>query len=200
MMNKTQPFITVSREAGSGGKLIAKKVAQKLRYKFYDEQLIDLVAKTAHKRKKVIAGLDEKQRLFVDDVVHRLLNPEYVSAPTYIKSLCQVVKALSVKGKVVILGRGAQFITDRKKGLHVRVIAPFLDRVKYTVKYEKRKEREARYRVKKFDRERKEFIKQFFGKDPSNTNYYDVVVNTEMMTIDQAVATILEAYKQKFGV
>lgn len=194
------PFITVSREAGSGGKLIAKKLAQKLGFKFYDERLVDLVAKTARKRKAVIAKLDERERTFLDDMVHRLLNPEYVSAPTYLKSLCQVIHALSLKGKVVILGRAANFITtSREAGLHVRVIAPYPVRVGYTMKYEKRSKRDAQYRVKKYDKERKEFVRQFFGKNPSNTNYYDLVINTETTTIEEAVAIIIAAYKQKFS-
>ncbi|OGD61955.1 hypothetical protein A2160_01165 [Candidatus Beckwithbacteria bacterium RBG_13_42_9] len=196
--SKRLPFIAVSREAGSGGKLIAKMVAQKLGFKFYDEGLIDLVAKTAHKRKRVIVALDEREREFIDDLVHRLLNPEYVSAQTYIKSLVQVIQALALKGGIVILGRGANFVVERHAGLNVRVIAPYLVRVGYTMKYEKRSKEDAQYRIKKYDRERKEFVRQFFGKDPSNTNYYDVVINTEQTSIEQAVEMILEAYRQKF--
>ena len=193
------PFITISREAGSGGKLVAQKLAKKLHFSFYDEELIDLVAKTAKKRKAAIAKLDEKQRTFLDDIVHRLLNPEYISTQTYVKSLCQAINVLSWKGKVVILGRGANFFTDREKGLHVRVSAPYLTRVKQTIKYEKQTEKRARFRVKKLDNARKEFVRQFFNKDPFNTNYYDIVVNTEVLAIDQAVEVIIEAFKQKFN-
>ncbi|MBU3982414.1 MAG: cytidylate kinase-like family protein, partial [Proteobacteria bacterium] len=32
--------------------------------------------------------------------------------------------------------------------------------------------------MQKFDKERKDFIKEYFGKDPSNANYYDLVINT----------------------
>ena len=196
---KFSPFITVSREAGSGGKLIAARLAKRLGFKLYDEQLVDLVAKSAKQRKRVIAKLDERERTIVDDVVHRLLNPEYVSAQTYVDSLCQVIGALALQGKAVILGRASNFLTSRKQGLHVRVVAPYLVRVGYTMKHEKRNEREARYRVRKFDRGRKEFARQYFYKDPSNTNYYDLVVNTELVTIDQAVEAIGEAFRQKFG-
>ena len=200
MISRQRPkpfFITISRESGSGGKIIARKLAEKLRFKLYDEQLIGLVAKAARKRKSVIARLDEKERTFVDDVIHRLLNPEYVSSQTYIKSLCQTIKALSLKGRVVILGRGANFITSRKDGLHVRVIAPYLVRVGFTMRYEKRKEKEARKKVKKHDWARKVFVKQYFHKNPSNTNYYDLVVNTERLTVDQVVGVIIRAFKQK---
>lgn len=190
-------FMTVSREAGSGGKLIAKMLAKKLKFKFYDKEIIGLVARFAKTRKAVIAKLDEKERTLVDDVVHKLLNPEYVSTQTYIKSLCQMIEALSLKGRVVILGRGANFITSRQEGFHVRVIAPFPVRVAYTIKYEGRGEKESWRRVKKFDRARKEFIRQFFHRNPSNTNYYDLVVNTEKLTLEQATQTIMVAFKQK---
>jgi len=198
MQKKTKPFITVSREAGSGGKLVAKKLAKTLGFKFYDDELIKLTAQKAKLRKKVVEKLDEKERGFMEDLVHRLLNPEYVSSQTYIKSLCQVIKALSLKGKVVILGRGSNFVTSAENGLHIRVIAPFWDRVKYTMKYEKRSMKNAIDRVRKYDRERKEFIRQFFGKNPSNIDYYDLVLNTEKLSVDEAVGVAVEGFKQKF--
>ena len=194
-----RPFITVSREAGSGGKLVAKKLAKELNFKFYDKKLIELIAKKASLRKRVVAKLDEKERGFLDDLLHRLLNPEYVSSQTYIKSLCQVIEALSLKGKVVILGRAGNFIASRENGLHIRVIAPFWMRAKYTSKYENRSMKNAIARVRKHDRERKEFVKQYFGKDPSNIDYYDLLLNTEELTIDQAVAIAKETFKKKFS-
>lgn len=198
MKRDIRPFITISREAGSGGKLVAKKLAKKLGFEFYDDELIKLTARKANLRKKVVAKLDEKERSFVNDLLHRLLNPEYVSSQTYIKSLCEVIKALSLKGGVVILGRGGNFITSPESGLHVRVIAPFWKRVKYTVKYEKRSMKNAIKRVRKYDKERKEFVRQYFDKNPSNTDYYDLVLNTELLSVDQAATTAVEAFKQKF--
>ena len=199
MKKKFIPFITVSREAGSGGKLIAKKVAKSLGLKFYDKKLLELIAKQAGRRKKVITKLDERERGFLDDLIYSLLSPEYLAEQTYIKSLCKVVKALSLQGGCVILGRGGNFIASHKNGLHVRVVAPFWVRAGYTAKYEKRSLKNAIERVRKYDRDRKEFIQQYFGKNPSNTNYYDLVINTQYLSIDEAVEAVAEAYRQKFG-
>lgn len=198
MKKKFKPFITVSREAGSGGKLIAQRVAKRLRLKFYDKKLLELIAQKAGRRKKVVAKLDEKERGFLDDLLHSLLNPEYLAEQTYIKSLCQVIEALSLKGDCVILGRGGNFITSHKTGLHVRVVAPFWTRAGYTAKYEKRSLKNAVKRVRRHDRHRKEFVQQYFGKNPSNANYYDVVINTQYLSIDEGVEAVVVAYKQKF--
>ena len=41
----TQKIITITREYGSGGRLIAKKVAEALNIAFYDNELIDETAR-----------------------------------------------------------------------------------------------------------------------------------------------------------
>jgi cytidylate kinase len=197
--NKTvKPFVTISRESGSGGKPIARAVAKKLGLKIYDKQLIEMTAKKSKQRKSLIASLDEKDRGFVEDLVHSMLNPEYVSEDTYIKNLVEVVLSVAHKGNCIILGRGSNFITSQYGGLHVRLVAPFLVRAGYTAQYEGRSIYEARERVKEFDRERKEFVKKHFDKDPSNANYYDLVINTTYYNIEQAANLIVAAFKQKF--
>lgn len=193
-----KPFITFSREAGSGGRVIAKEVAKRLGFKYYDKKLIELTAKKAKKRKELIGALDEKDRGFVNDLVHSLLNPDYVPEEDYIKNLFEVVLSVARAGNCVLIGRGSNFITSQYGGLHVRIIAPFLVRAGYTAQYEGYSIYEARERMKKFDKERKDFIKQYFGKDPSNANFYDVVINTTYLRKKEATEIILAAFKQKF--
>lgn len=193
-----KPFVTLSRESGSGGKPIGRLVAKRLGFKLYDKKLIELTAKKSKLRKNLIESLDEKDRGFVEDLVHSMLNPDYVAEETYIKHLCQVVLSVAHKGNCVIMGRGSNFITSQYGGLHVRIVAPFLVRAGYTAQYEGWSIYEARERVKEYDRERKEFIKKNFGKDPSNDNYYDLVINTTYYNIEQAANIIIAAFKLKF--
>lgn len=193
-----RPFITISRESGSGGKPIARQVAKKLGFKIYDKKLIELTAKKSKQRHKLIESLDEKDRGFVEDLVNAMLNPDYIAEETYIKNLCQVVLSVARAGNCIILGRGSNFITSQYGGLHVRIVAPFLVRAGYTAQYEGRSIYEARERVKEFDRQRKEFIKKHFSKDPSSANYYDLVVNTTYFNIEQSADVIVAAFKQKF--
>lgn len=195
---KLRPFITISRESGSGGTPIAKLVAKKLRFKFYNKKLIDMIAKQTKKRKVLIESLDEKDRGMVEDIVQSFFNPDYVAGETYFKHLCRVTMTLAKRGNCVILGRGANFITSDYGGLHVRIVAPFLVRAGYTAQYEGYTIYEARERMQKFDKERKDFIKEYFGKDPSNANYYDLVINTEGLKPEAAAEVILTAFKKKF--
>lgn len=195
---KLRPFITISRESGSGGTPIAKLVAKKLKFKFYNKKLIDMIAKKTKKRKVLIESLDEKDRGMVEDIVQSFFNPDYVAGETYFKHLCRVTMTLAKRGNCVILGRGANFITSDYGGLHVRIVAPFLVRAGYTAQYEGYTIYEARERMQKFDKERKDFIKEYFGKDPSNANYYDLVINTAELKPELAAEIIVTAFKKKF--
>lgn len=193
-----RPYITVSREPGSGGRPIAKKVAKMTGFTHYDKKLIERVSKSARKRKALIESVDEKSRTGMQDLVHSFFDSEYVSDISYIKHLSNVVLTLSEKGDVVILGRGGNFVTSRRRGLHVRVSAPYMVRVMRAMKHEKIDEKKARKVIKKVDDDRRSFVSQYFGKSISNSDYYDMIINTTYMTIDEAAELIVRMFELKF--
>lgn len=56
-------LVTISREYGSGGRIIGKILAQKLEVPFYDkEELIDLAAERSGFSKELLAGAELKAK------------------------------------------------------------------------------------------------------------------------------------------
>lgn len=194
----TKPFITISREPGSGGKPVAKLVAKQLGFRFYDKQLLEDLSQSVRQRKELLEKINERGRSVVEDLVHGFFNPDYVSDVRYIKHLGQVVLAAAMQGEVVILGRGANFITPFNKALHVRISAPYRVRVDRAVKYEKISREEAVQIIKEVDERRKEYIRQYFGRNISNPNYYDLVINTANISIEDTAEHVVLALKNKF--
>lgn len=192
-------FITVSRDPGSGGNPVAKLVAKKLGFTFYNKKLINEIARSANARRQILEEVDEKTRTQMDDLVHNVLNPEYISERRYIKHLCKVILSLAQKGNVVILGRGSNFITPRSKGLHVRVTAPYRVCVARAVQYEHVTYQRAREIIGKVMAERAGFVKQYFGKDIVNPKYYDLTITTTYLSIENTAQMIVNAYKRKFS-
>lgn len=193
-----KPFITISREPGSGGKPMARLIAKKLGFKLCDKRLIEDVAASVRQRRVLMESIDERGRSAIEDLIHGAFNPDYVSDVQYINHLSRVILSTAIQGEVVILGRGANFITPFKKGLHVRISAPYPIRVERAVKFEKISREEAIRIIKETDLRRKEFIRQYFGKNISNPNYYDMVINTASMSIEDVVSIVLQAFKNKF--
>jgi cytidylate kinase len=193
------PFITVCREPGSGGAHVAKKVAKKLGFEYVDQQIIDEIAQSTQKRAKIIKTIDEKARTSIQDLVHSTFNKDYVSDYKYISELSKIILAYAYKGKVVILGRGGNFITPDSKGFHVRITAPLPIRRVRAVKYENLSAQEAKEMISKVENDRIDFVKKYFKKDIKRASYYDMVLSTAYMDLDAVADLVIEGFYKKFS-
>lgn len=193
-----KPFITIAREPGSGGAPIAKAVAEKLGFVCVDEQVSEEIARSTKLRKGLIQAVDEKNRTKVEDVVQSLLNPDYVDDVKYVTELTKVVLTYAMHGKAVIVGRGGNFLTPFAKGLHVNITAPYELRVQRAMDFEGYSRKKAEEVIAKVEKERKEFVRQYFRKDPSKINSYDLTLNTAYFSVDQARDLIIDAFERKF--
>ena len=193
-----RPFITVAREPGSGGAPIARAVAEKLGYIFVDELIVDEIARSTKKRTEVIKAVDEKSRSKIMDMVHSLFNQEYVDDVKYISELAKVILSYAHQGKVEILGRGANFITPFAKGLHVNITAPYSVRVQRAMDYEGLSKEQAKEVIAKTEKERTDFVRQYFQNESKRANAYDLTINTTYFSLNQARDIIIEAFCEKF--
>ena len=193
------PFITISRDPGSGGKPIAKMTADRLRFRFYNESILKDIAKSAKLRQSVLKEIDEKSRDMITDFTHGLFNPEYVSDITYLQHLIKAILSVAYKGNVVILDHGSNFITPLESGLHVRIIAPYKVRLQRAIEYEGHPLDQAKTIIKEHERDRRQFVKQYFKKDINDLDYFDLIINTANLSIYDASVLIETAFKQKFN-
>ncbi len=194
-----RPFITIAREPGSGGRPIARAVAEKLGFECLDEQIIEEIAKSTQKRKAIVATIDEKTRSHIEDIVHSILNPEYLDDVKYITELTKVMLSYALKGNVVIVGRGANFITPIAKGLHVNITAPYELRVDRAMQFEGFNREQAAEVIAQTEKERKEFVKQYFRQNADKKNAYDLTLNTQFFRVGEARDVIIQAFNQKFS-
>lgn len=199
-LNGFKPFITISREPGSGGRPIAEAVAKELGFELYDEKFVEEISKSAKRRTDLIKSIDEKSRSLVADILQSVLNPDYISDMTYMRHVAKVVLSRAHRGKVIFLDRGANFIVPSGSALRVRIQAPYPARVARAIKYENIDLEQAKETIRAHDQERKDFVRQYFGKNISTANYYDLVINTMHMTMEDAKDIIILAYKKKFRI
>jgi cytidylate kinase/ribosomal 50S subunit-recycling heat shock protein len=177
-------FITFSRKMGSMGSEIARQVADQLNYQFYDTEAI------ANKAREMGFGEDIKE---IDEKGPSLLERLFSLKPTIsLDRLTSVVYELASRGNAVFLGRGGHLLfSSLKCALHVRVIASLENRIQNLGQrgFNKGIAVDA---VNKSDYERAAFIKFAFGKDWDNPELYDIVLNTDNVTVDLAVKTVLQ--------
>lgn len=195
----SHPFITIAREPGSGGHPIGKLVSERLRFQFVDEELIEEVAKSTKKRKDVLQDIDERGRTVIQDLVQGIMNPEYVSDITFISELSKVILSYAYKGNVVILGRGSNFMTPFAQGLHVRITAPYPVRLQRAIDFEVHSPTKAKEILSKYQKDRKDFVKQYLRKDIEDSDFYDLTLNTTYFSPEQSADLIIQAFNSKFS-
>lgn len=193
------PDIVISRDSGSGGRIVAEKVAKRLGWQLFDKALVLKLSEELEIPADEFVDIDEHGRDWFTDFFHSIFNPDYVSDVRYIAHLKKLLGHAAKDGDLVILGHGANVILPPDKCLRVRITASFNTRVNNTFKFEKKETKEeASLIVEKSDKKYTKFIKQYFGVNPHNPWNYDLVISTNHLTLDQATDLIVQAYIAKF--
>ena len=182
--------ITISREFGSGGDLLAEKVAHSLGYHLVDKAFVSAVLcqyglaefdVEYEKKPGFWEGFDTEKAERRDTMV-RMLN--------------QVVRAVARHGNVVILGRsGYAILGGLADVLHVRLQAPLEDRIEL-VRYEKNLSLlEATALVKDNDKVRKAFVESFYRVPWESSHAFDIALNTSRVPVEVATEWVIQAAK-----
>ena len=193
------PVITVSMEPGSGGSLVAQKIAERLNFDFFHRDIIKGIAESAKISASVVETLEKERLSGVEDFISSLVNKQYLYPGLYLEHLMQVVCTIAEHGRAVIVGRGANFILPYEKRFSVRVVAPLEVRIQNIVRRYRVSIEEAKRRVIRRESRRSAFIRQSFNADISNPIHYNLTMNTGTMSIESAVEAVIGAVMVGLG-
>jgi cytidylate kinase len=185
--DKPNLVVTISREPGSGGKLIAAGIAEQLNFDLFHQEVIHEMARSAQVSRQLLESLDERGLSFLEDWIASLISRNHLWPDEYLQHLLKVITAIGKHGRAVLVGRGANFILPQKDIFRVRVTAPRPFRAEkvaeeYGVSFD-----EAKNRVIKTESERRAFVQKYFHADISAPENYDLVINTSTLTLEEAV-------------
>jgi cytidylate kinase len=195
---KGGPIITVSREPGSGGSEIARKLSKALGMDLIGAQIIQHVADSAKMSRKVIESLDEKEVTWRDTLLASLFRDRNLWPGEYLQHLTRVIGTIGIFGNAIIVGRGANYILPEETTFRVRVIAPLEHRIKYIMEDRGYTRSRAEQYVIRTENDRKAFVRRHFNVDVADHAYYDIIVNTGGMTLEAAAEAIISAFKRRF--
>lgn len=182
--------VTVSVEAGSGGTLIAKQIAERLEFDHFDKAMVEIIADSAEISADVVRAMEKQRRSGIEDFIASCIEREYIYPGTYLKHLVHIVTAIGLHGHAVIVGRGANFILPPGERFAVRIIARETYRVQNVAERFDISHEDARARVLNRESKRTAFVKKSFNRDIGNPVHYDLVVNAEGMRVEEVAAGI----------
>ena len=193
--------ITISREFGSGGREIGKRLSEKLDIPFYDKELLEIASKESGICRELF---DRNDEAYTNSFLYSLvvgnypvssdgrIEPEMPINQRIFLAQFDTIKNIAAKGPCVIVGRCADYVLKNEKN----VINFFIN----GNTAEKKKRILERYDIEKNKVE--DFIKKTDKRRASYYNYYtdmkwgearnfDLCINTSRTGIDGAVETML---------
>lgn len=182
-------IVTISHEMGAGGSEIGPMLAERLRYRYVDQ---DMISQAAHKY-----GVDEAKLTPLDETKPSLF--EWFEADTrqFITILQSALLDVAEGDNVVIMGRGGQvLLRGVPHVLRVRVMAPFDMRVKRIIKdFGKRGEtvdaRTTAKMVRENDHQKFGRMRYLYDVDWADPALYDLVINTEKLSVEAGVDLVV---------
>jgi len=196
--SKGKPVITISREAGAGGSIVAREVAGLLGFHVFDSELIQAVARSAHMREEVIKTLDERENKLMDNWILAFFTDRYLWPDQFIKHLARVLFSIGQRGDAVIVGRGANFLIPLDECFRLRVVAPLDKRIPEMAERYSVSEDEAGKLIRRQENDRRAFVMQHFGAEVADPVHYDMVLNTGGLSYRDAAQMVKAAIKIRF--
>lgn len=187
---KTLPVITLSREPGSGGKLVAKVMADRLGLDLFHQELINAMAENADTTTRVIRTLDERGLSMIEDWVSAAISERHLWPDEVSRVLMRVIGAIGRHGKAIIVGRGANFVLPPENRFRVRIIAPLELRVTRVAETHAVSKKEAKRHVLRTESDRQAFVRKYFHSDIGDPANYDLILNTGTLSVESAAAAI----------
>lgn len=185
--------IALGRQFGSGGREIAKKLAQRLELPCYDRELISLAAQRAEVDENLFQGKDEK-------AANRwLYTAVYEGGPRVrrgqpaedilFQMQSQVILELAQREDCIIVGRCADFVLEPADTLvcSLFLCAPFPWRVRRRVELEGVSEKQAADEIARIDRQRERYYNTYTQRRWSAPENYDLCINSSVLGIDGTV-------------
>ena len=209
-------ILTIGRQYGSGGREIGQKVADHYGIKFYDRELLKLVAKESGFCKEIIQREDERP---TSSFLYNLVMDTYsfgnnaataftdmpLSQKVFLAQF-ETIKSLADKGPCVFIGRCAdEALIDRDNVISIFIHASEefrINRVRSYPEYDEQEQRGKRITdfMAKIDRQRQSYYNYYASGKWGRADTYDFTIDSSMLGIDGTVhllTQLIDAFENR---
>lgn len=197
----TRPFVTISREAGAGGRSLAEALlaafARRRRpelagWQSADKEVCERLSRDPRLKVSLTALLDERFRGAIEDALTTAFTGAAPQFAVY-RAVFRTERALAAVGRVILVGRGGALATrGLSGGVHVRLVGARDARVERVAARQGWTRHEAGRWVDEHDRAREALVKAYFGASPADPLLYDVTFHTDHVSPDSAAEAVAE--------
>lgn len=194
---KVRPCLTISREYGCEGYPVVERLARIMAEKtgdqwvLIDQAILDEVSRRSDIARDILSHLGERNSMLAE--VLATFSPRWKTDQDYFQLICSHVISLAEQGNVIIIELGGAVITRHiEHSHHFRIIASEGFKAASIAKRLFLPSDEAETMVRRSQKERDKFHRDFLGQDIHDPYLYDLVFNNDRSTADQIADVIAE--------
>lgn len=199
-------IINIGRQLGSGGRVIAQKLAQEFDCQFYDKEILNLAAKESGFSEKIFEQNDEHKG-FQKSLFH--MRVPHVSDVNFYKSnisqeglfqfQSDAIRKAAKKGSCVFVGRCADYILrDMPNVVNIFVTADIDWRAEQVIKRHQCTKEEALKIIHHAESSRASYYNYYTGKRWGDAASYDLCVDASILGIDATEQYIADFIRKRF--
>jgi len=205
--------ITITRQYGAGGSLVARRVAERLGWTVIDNEFVGEVARRAGLPPEEVAAREERAPSLLErlgstlassapDILEPTVLPDADTDEERMLRITQrVISEAVAHGRLVLVGHGAHAFLgaprDAAEFLHAYVAAPRDVRIRTTTERESLSPHEAARKVDAVDRNRERYLERYYQRHRADVANYHVVVNTAWLGYDGAAEVIADLARRR---
>ena len=197
-------IITISREYGSGGRIIGQRLAQELGIAFYDNELITMAASQTGMSEDFLKKTEERANHSLRFSLSYLGNLSYtmpLNDKVFIAQ-SQIIRELAEKGPCVIVGRCADYVLkEHKHCINVFIHADIDYRMYRAIKHDDFPEQKTPEKTKemilKIDKQRETYYNYYTDQAWGRADNYHLCLDSTKLHIDGTI-NVLKNYIDAF--
>lgn len=191
-------IVTIAREYGSGGRYVAKLVAEKLELKFYDKNLIEIVSDESG----LSATYIEENEQNIHGNLLSSFNTQYYDNLSNDDNLfiaeSKAIKEIAEKGSCVIVGRCSNHVLkDTPNVINVFLYSDDENKVKRAVKYYGLDEKNASKEINRINKNREKHYNYYTHEKWRDISNYDLSINVDKFGVERTAEFIAEFVNNK---
>lgn len=192
-------LVTISREYGSGGRIIGKLLAEKLGVPFYDKEIIDMAVEESGYSREIIEGAELKAKSsFAYSLASALsLNEGAAGSALSVNDKLflaqfQVIKEIGDTGAGVIVGRCADYVLREMPGVtNIFIYAEYEDRLKRAVDTYGDDPAKVKDTISTYDKARQNYYNYHTGQKWGEFKNYNLAINSSYISEEEAANLIV---------
>lgn len=188
-------IITLGRQHGSNGHLIARRLAEELGYKCYDKEIVDEAAAASSFSKEIFDSYDEKRvSAYILSTPHYIgMNEGFHLNMQVAAAQFETMRRLAEKGDCIFVGRCADYVLrNRDDVLRIFIMGDMETRIKTMMERRSLSYDQARRLVREVDKDRSSYYKYHTDQIWGESENYDLCIDSRIGV--QGTVDVIRAY------